>query len=83
MFSVKIGKREIGKNKPVFIIAEAGVNYNNNLDLAYKMIDVASHAGADAIKFQTWITKEMQLRNSNFVYHTVLIKKLYSFFYNN
>ena len=64
MFSVKIGKREIGKNKPVFIIAEAGVNYNNNLDLAYKMIDVASHAGADAIKFQTWITKEMQLRNS-------------------
>ena len=36
MFSVKIGKREIGKNKPVFIIAEAGVNYNNKLSLGIK-----------------------------------------------
>ena len=44
MFSVKIGKREIGKNKPVFIIAEAGVNYNNKLSLALKMVDAAKNA---------------------------------------
>jgi len=61
---MKVGNREISKNKPVFIIAEAGVNYNNNLDVAYKMIDVAYNAGADAIKFQTWITDKMQLKNS-------------------
>jgi len=61
---MKLGKYEIGKSKPVFIIAEAGVNYNNNLKLAYKMIDVAYDAGADAIKFQTWITDKMQLKNS-------------------
>ena len=35
---VKIGRRHIGNNKPVFIIAEAGVNYNNKLSLAFKMI---------------------------------------------
>ena len=38
----------------VFIIAEAGVNHNGRLDLAYKLIDVARDAGADAIKFQTF-----------------------------
>ena len=61
---MKIGNRKIGKNEPTFIIAEAGINYNNNLKLAYKMIDIASKAGVDAIKFQTWITDKMQLKNS-------------------
>ena len=37
----------------VFIIAEAGVNHNGSLDLAYQLIDVAKVAGADAVKFQT------------------------------
>ena len=35
-----------------FIIAEAGVNHNADLDLAYKLIDVAADAGANAVKFQ-------------------------------
>lgn len=38
----------------VFIIAEAGVNHNGSLDLAYHLIDVAKDAGADAVKFQTF-----------------------------
>jgi len=38
----------------VFIIAEAGVNHNGNIELAKKLIDVAKEAGADAIKFQTF-----------------------------
>lgn len=38
----------------VFIIAEAGVNHNGSLALAKKLIDVASDAGADAVKFQTF-----------------------------
>jgi N,N'-diacetyllegionaminate synthase len=37
----------------VFIIAEAGVNHNGNLDMAYKLIDVGVEAGVDAVKFQT------------------------------
>ena len=38
-----------------FIIAEAGVNHNAEMDLAYKLIDVAVSAGADAVKFQAAI----------------------------
>jgi len=38
----------------VFIIAEAGVNHNGRLDMAYRLVDVAKEAGAAAIKFQTF-----------------------------
>ena len=41
----------------VFIIAEAGVNHNGDLELAKKLIDVAVEAGADAVKFQTFKTE--------------------------
>ena len=43
----------------VFIIAEAGVNHNGSLSLAKKLVDVAKEAGANAVKFQTFITKEL------------------------
>ena len=39
--------------KPL-IIAEAGVNHNGSLELAFKLIDAASEAGADVVKFQTF-----------------------------
>ena len=38
----------------VYIIAEAGVNHNGNLDLALQLVDIAKASGADAIKFQTF-----------------------------
>lgn len=38
----------------VYIIAEAGVNHNGDINLAKEMIDVAKKAGVDAIKFQTF-----------------------------
>ena len=41
----------------VFIIGEAGVNHNGDIDLAKKLIDVAVDAGVDAVKFQTWKTE--------------------------
>jgi len=37
-----------------FIIAEAGVNHNGSLEMAFQLIDVAVEAGADAVKFQTF-----------------------------
>ena len=38
--------------KPVYIIAEAGVNHNGRLDMAKRLIDVAAEAKVDAVKFQ-------------------------------
>ncbi len=45
--------------QPCYIIAEAGVNHNGNLELAKELIDAAADAGADAIKFQTWVTEKL------------------------
>ena len=38
--------------KKIFIIAEAGINHNGNIDIAKKLIEGAKLAGADAVKFQ-------------------------------
>jgi N,N'-diacetyllegionaminate synthase len=61
---LNLGNKTIDKNSPIFIIAEAGVNYNNKLPLAFKMVDAAINAGADAIKFQTFVASNIQMKNS-------------------
>jgi N-acetylneuraminate synthase len=40
--------------KPVYIIAEAGVNHDGSVDDALRLIDAAAEAGADCIKFQVF-----------------------------
>ena len=47
----------------VFILAEAGVNHNGDINLAYKLIDAAVEAGVDCVKFQTFITENDTARN--------------------
>jgi len=49
---MKIGKHNIGKNNPVFIVAEIGINHNGDTKLAKELIAVAVDAGCDAVKFQ-------------------------------
>ncbi|OGN10631.1 MAG: N-acetylneuraminate synthase [Candidatus Yanofskybacteria bacterium RIFCSPHIGHO2_02_FULL_41_11] len=61
---VKIGNKIIGYGRPVFIVAEAGVNHNGQLDLALKLIDAAADAGADAVKFQTFRVEQATTRHT-------------------
>ncbi|MFD1037064.1 N-acetylneuraminate synthase [Virgibacillus byunsanensis] len=47
-----------------FIIAEVGVNHNGSLDLAFQLVDEAIKSGADAIKFQTYITENLVIKSA-------------------
>jgi len=49
---VKIGDRWIGDGEPCYVIAEIGINHNGDPKVMRKLIEVASEAGADAVKFQ-------------------------------
>ena len=51
-------------NEPVFIIAEAGVNHNGNLDMALQLIDAAQEAGVDAVKFQSFKPEQLVAANA-------------------
>jgi N,N'-diacetyllegionaminate synthase len=61
--SIQVGNRQISSNDPVFIIAEAGVNHNGDINIAKKLIDIASDAGADAVKFQAFKTENLILKD--------------------
>ena len=50
--------------KPVYIIAEAGVNHNGDYRLACQLIDAAKDAQADAVKFQTFKTEKILTRSA-------------------
>ena len=52
-----IGDERVGES--VFIIAEAGVNHNGSLKRALKMVDEAARTGANAIKFQAFVTESL------------------------
>ena len=47
-----------------YIIAEAGVNHNGQLDLAFRLCDAAKEAGVDCVKFQTWQTEKIVTRET-------------------
>ena len=64
MSKFKIKDRYVGDGCPVFFIAEAGVNHNGSVELGKKLIDVASEAGADAVKFQTFKAENLNTRSA-------------------
>lgn len=58
MKTVKIGDNVLDMTSLPFIVAEVGVNHNGDLNMAYKMIELAKEAGASAVKFQTFKAEE-------------------------
>ncbi|KGR76471.1 pseudaminic acid synthase [Ureibacillus sinduriensis] len=51
---IKIGHKEIGRHTKPFIIAEMSGNHNQSLERALLLVDLASEAGVDALKIQTY-----------------------------
>lgn len=49
---MKIGNISVGPGHPVYIIGEIGLNHNGDVGIAKRLIDVASLAGCQAVKFQ-------------------------------
>jgi N-acetylneuraminate synthase len=49
---VRVGNQLVGDGQPCFIVAEIGINHNGSVEIAKKLIDAASLAGCDAVKFQ-------------------------------
>jgi sialic acid synthase SpsE len=49
-----IGDRFVGAEHPTYVIAEIGANHDRDLDRAFRLIEAAAIAGADAVKFQTY-----------------------------
>ena len=52
MKNVKIGRRIIGDGQPLYFVADIAANHDGDLQRAYKLIELAKEAGADAAKFQ-------------------------------
>lgn len=51
---LNLNGRLVGPGFPSYIIAEIGANYNGDMDLCKRMIEIASDCGVDAVKFQSW-----------------------------
>ena len=49
--------------KPIFIIAEIGINHNGDIKLCKELIDIAKAAGCNAIKLQKGISIKYFLKN--------------------
>jgi N-acetylneuraminate synthase len=61
---IRIGGRSIGPGHPVYLIAEVSANHNQDFDRAVQIIHAAKHAGADAVKLQTYTPDTMTMASS-------------------
>ena len=62
--SLDLLDKKIGYPHPCFIIAEAGVNHNGDMDLAKGLVDAAAEAGVDAVKFQFFNPKDVVISSA-------------------
>ncbi len=71
MRSFVINGKKIGEGCEPFIIAEAGINHNGDMELAKKMIIAAKECGVDAVKFQTFRARDfIQDRSVTYTYRS-------------
>ena len=54
MKEIKIGSKTIGEGYPLYFIADIAANHDGDISRAFKLIELAKEAGADAAKFQNF-----------------------------
>lgn len=59
MKEIKIGNKIVGINRPTYIIAEIGANFDGDIEKAKRLIDAAKDCGADCAKFQSFIAEKI------------------------
>ena len=59
MKKINLGGRLVGKGEPLYFIADIGANHDGSLEKAYRLIELAKEAGADAAKFQNFQKKSI------------------------
>lgn len=62
--SIRIGSRLIGPGHPPYIVAEAAINHEGDIEIAKKMVHIAHALGADSIKFQIHVLENEMLRET-------------------
>lgn len=63
MIDIQIAGRSIGPSFPPYIIAEMSANHNGKIDTAFRIIEEAKKAGADAVKLQTYTADTITLNS--------------------
>ena len=63
MKNITLGKKIVGKNKPCYIIAEIGSNFDGSIKRAKRLMSLAKKSGADCAKFQSFQTSELISKN--------------------
>src|SRR5436190_12903995 len=60
----EIGGRGIGGTRPLFVVAELGLNHGGSVDRALAMVDAAAAASASAVKVQTFRAEDLVAANA-------------------